>query len=361
MHRILVAAVIGLLAGLILHRGLGLRFFDLPPRGGAATPSETGGRGALEAQKLQALHDERQEELRKRLAAAEQECADLRARAAAAPRAPREPSREEKVRTLGRLLTRMVRLGSGKPTSVTPEVQKMLGDFMKLCKELDVDLTNSSTMFRNPDFAGGVFEGMLDEYGIAEDPAARAEWKAALVSRLQSLGDNPGSLAIQKVSTENLLDFYHRFGERLFEKDAASARTISAMSAGSAVSITQTTRAKAAESLLGDVARTAKLDEATRSRLRPAAERWSAEYAALIAEATAAHGENFMASVLSPEKLPESNEAALTQIRNMLRFKTRAYELEARALEEMSAQLDPDAAARLRKFDKAYYFKRIVD
>jgi hypothetical protein len=362
MHRILVAAIIGLLAGLFLHRGLGLSFVQLPPRAAAAAPpADAGIRGAAEAQKLQALHDDRQEDLRKRVAAAEQECADLKVKVAAAPKTPREPSREEKVRNLGRLLTKMVRLGAGKPTSVTPEVQKMLAEFMKLCTELKVDMTNSSTMFKNPEFASGVFEGFLDEFGIADDPAVRQEWKAGVLARIQTLGDNPSSLRIQKVANDNLLDFYDRFGERLFEKDAASAKMISAMSAGAAVSVSQATRKSAADSLLRDVAKTAMVDEATRSRLQPVADRWAAEYAVVIADATKAHGEEFLSTVLSPDKLPESREAALAQIRAMLRFKGRAYELQARALEEMAAQLDPDAAARLRKFDRAFYFKRITD
>jgi hypothetical protein len=316
-------------------------------------------RGAVETQELQALHDRRQEDLQKRLAAAEQDCAALRAKVAAVPKVPREPSREEKVRSLGRLLTRMVRLGSGKPNAVSPEMQKLLGDFMKLCTELHVDMTNSTTMFKNPEFAAGLFEGMLDEFGIAEDPAARLEWKAGLMSRLQSLGDDPGSLKIQKIQTENLLDFFNLFGDRLFEKDPAATRMLTAMSAGSSLSTSQVSRQQAADYLLKDVAAAAKLDDATKARLQPVSERWAAEYGAAIAEATQAHGEGFMTSVLSIDKLPASKDAALTQIRATLQFRSRVIELEARALEEMAAQLDPDAAARLRKFDKTYYFKRI--
>ena len=114
MQRILVAAVAGLIAGLILHRGLGLRFLGVPLRNAAPAPAASAGpRGAVEAQQLQALHDEKLDDLHKRLIAAEQDCAELRAKVAATPKAPRQPSREEKVRTLGRLLTRMMRLASG--------------------------------------------------------------------------------------------------------------------------------------------------------------------------------------------------------------------------------------------------------
>ena len=315
----------------------------------------------MEAQRQQALHDEKLEELRKRLAAAEQDCADLRAKVAATPKAPRPPSREEQIRTLGRLLTRMMRQVKGQKPSMTPEIQKNLTEFMKLCTELGVDMTNSTAMFKNPEFSGGVFEGMLDEYGITGDPAARAEWKAGLTARLQSLGDNPAALAIQKVSAENLLDFYDRFGERLFEKDPNAARVLSSMSAGSAVSMSETSRAQAAEILLKAVETATKADDATKARLRPIAERWAAEYGTLVAEATQAHGEKFMSSLINHDNLPASNEAALQQIRDTLRFKGRLLDLEARTFDEMGSQLDPDAAARLKKIDKAFYFKKITD
>ncbi len=361
MHRILIAAVLGLIAGLILHRGLGLRFAGVPLRNEAPAPAAPAGPlGAVEAQREQALLDERMEELRKRLAAAEQDCAELRAKVASAPKAPRPPTREEKVRTLGRLLTRMMRQVKGKQPSVTPEIQKNLTDFMKLCTELGVDMTNSTTMFKNPEFAGGIFEGMLDEFGIDGDEAARADWKAGLAARLQSLGDNPGALTVQKVSAENLLDFYDRFGERLFEKDPGAARLISAMSAGSAVSTSHLTRRQAADYLLHEVSAGSTLDDATKARLRPIAERWAAEYGTLIAEAAQTHGEKFMSSMISPE-LPANNEAALRQIRETLRFKGRALELEARAVDEIAAQLSPEPAARLKNFDKAFYFKKITD
>jgi hypothetical protein len=362
MHRILIAAVAGLIAGLILHRGLGLRLVGVPLGNDAPAPPAPGGpRGAVEARHLQALHEEKLDDLRKRLAAAEQDCSELRAQVAATPKTPRQPSREEKVRTLGRLLTRMMRLASGKTPTMTPEMQRMLSDFMKLCTELGVDMSNSTTMFKNPEFTGGVFEGILDEYGFAGDPAARLEWKAGLASRLQSLGDNPSSLKLQQVAAQNLLDFYDRFGERLFEKDPGAARTMSAISAGSALSTSQVTRRQAADLLLKDVAATATLDEATKARLRPIAERWAAEYGAVITEATQANGEDFMASMMTPEKFPASNEAALAQIRKTIQFRIRALDVEGRALEEMGTQLDSDVAARLRKLDKAYYFKRIIE
>jgi hypothetical protein len=361
MHRILVAAVAGLIAGLILFRGLGLRFVGVPLRNGMPAPADSAGpRGALEAQRLQGLHDQRQEDLKKRLAAAERDCAELRAKVAAAPKTPREPSREEKIKTLGRLITRILRLGPGRRPTLSPEIQKMLGQFMRLCTELGVDMTNSTTMFKNPEFTGGIFEGMLDEYGIA-DPDARLEWKAGLASRLQGLGDNPGALAIQKMSAENLLDFYNRFGERLFEKDPAAARALSAMSSGSAASISPSSRAQAAEYLLKDVAATVKLDDASKARLQPIAERWAAEYGTLIAEATQAHGDKFMSSMMAPDLSPMSDEAALTEIRSILRFRSSALGMEARALDEMASLLDPDQAARLRKFDKALYFKKITE
>jgi hypothetical protein len=362
MHRILIAAVLGLIAGLILHRGLGLRFVGVPTETEAAVPPEPAGlRGAVEAQRQQALHDEKLEELRKRLAAAEQDCADLRAKVAATPKAPRPPSREEKIRTMGRLLSRMMRQVDRKRPTVTPEIQKNLTEFMKLCSELGVDMTNSTTMFKNPEFSGGIFEGMLDEYGITADQAARAEWKAGLASRLQSLGDNPSALTIQKVATENVLDFYDRFGEGLFEKDPNAARTMSAMSAGAAVTMSEASRAVAAELLLKEAATAAKADDAAKARLRPIAERWAAEYGTLIAEATQTHGENFMSALIHQENLPASNEAALKQIRESLRFKERLLDLEVRTLDEMGTQLDPDAAARLKKIDKAFYFKKLTE
>ena len=146
---------------------------------------------------------------------------------------------------------------------------------------------------------------------------------------------------------------------RTFEKDPGATRMLMAMSAGSSLSTSQVSRQQAADYLLKDVAAAAKLDDATKARLRPVAERWAAEYGAAIAQATQANGEGFMATVLSLDKLPASKDAALAQIRNTLQFRGRIVELEARALEEMAAQLDPDAAGRLRKFDKTYYFKRI--
>jgi hypothetical protein len=362
MHRNLIAAVLGLIAGLILHRGLGLRFVGVPMKNEAAAPAAPAGpRGAVEAQRQQALHDENLEELRKRLAAAEQDCAELRAKVAATPKAARPPTREEKIRILGSLLARMARQVKTKPPSVTPDIQKNLTEFMKLCTELGVDMTNSTTMFKNPEFSAGIFEGMLDEYGVTGDEAGRAEWKAGLAARLQALGDNPGALAVQKVSTDNLLDFYDRFGERLFEKDGQSARVLSSMSAGSAVSTSQITRKAVADYMLATITSGMALDDATKARLRPIAERWAAEYGTLIAEATQTHGETFMSSMMSHDNLPASNEAALRQIRETLRFKSRALDLEARALDEIAAQLPPEAVAELKKFDKAFYFKKISD
>jgi len=362
MHRILVAAVAGLIAGLILHRGLGLRFFGTPVRNeAAAPPAGAGVRGAVEAQKLEALHDQRQDELQKRLAAAEQDCADLRAKAAAAPKTPRAPTREEKVRQLGRMITRMVRAGAGKGGGATAEMQKQLTDFMKLCTELNVDMTNSTTMFRNPEFMGGLFEGVLDEAGIAGNEAARDAGKAKLIARPQALGEDPSNLKVQKAAAENLLDFYDGFGKTLFEKDPALARQMSAMSSGAAVSMSQNTRARAAAGLVQDVATAAKLDDATKARIQPVADRWAAEYAAALAEATQTHGQGFLDAVLTTEKLPDSNEAALARIRATLQFRGRLIDLELRALDEMAGQMDPESAARLKTFDKLYYFKRITD
>lgn len=362
MHKILLAVLLGLLAGTILLRGLGLRYFGVPLRNEAAAPA--GGRearGAADTERLQALHDRRLEDLSKRFAASEHEFAELRAKVAAVPKVPREPSREEKIQLLGRLMVRLLRRGAARPTSITPEMQQMLADVMKLCKELHVDMTDSAAMFKNVEFAVGFFDGMLDEFGLSGDQVARAEWLASLQFRIQSLGNEPGKMRLQKVTSENLLDFFNRFGEGLFDKDPATARLMSVTGTGSSVSLSQVSRSEASESLLNDVAKVARLDDGKKSDLRPLAERWAEDYSAALGEATGSPGERFIAPLFVADQLSKSNSEALAQIRCGLQFRSRIIGLEAQTVEEMAARLDAESAARLKQFDKVYYFKRISE
>jgi hypothetical protein len=359
----------GLVVGALLHFAFGLRVFPASPRPAPAGPTPAGGArapGALEAERQASLRETRIRELRERLAAAEAERKELEARvAAAAARAPREETPADKRRRFGRVMGKMLKVSVSETQgrlvlADNPEqAQKLMGELFGLAKELGINLNDSSSFYSNPELLAGLFEGLLDEFEIPLDDAARAELQAAVASRLSAPAEGGSGLRSTLGAMQVTGDILERFGARLADRSPGLPAQLANFGASMTLSTSEASAERAAQMVHEDVRKAGKLSEAEAARLRPLADAWARDYAALLEDARRGLGAAAVEAALGGSADPKAGAPGLAAVREGLSLKARLVELEARMLESMAREVSPEAARRLLKFAKVYYFPKL--
>jgi len=372
LSRIGGGAVVGSLLGILLHFVFGISLFPASPRRmpAPAVASKEPPPGLLEKERLAAAHQKRADDLSRKIAAAEEECTDLKKQIAAVPTRPPENSREAKIRKFGGLVVRMVKIGAlrktpqGSNIEVKPEtmaeMQKLVGQLFALSGELGIDLQDQNSLFKNPELVSGIFEGMLSECGVAVDEAELAEWRSRVSARTAAPPPQPSTgFSSVLLSLDIQEEFLDRFGMKLMERDPAVASMLGSVGAAHSVSVAEATTAVAAALFLDDVVKAARLNEAQTAAVRPSLEAWASQYAQLLADARTKYGDAVAEGLLRGEATGKTAEEKLTNLRNRIRLQKEILQLQSRALETVSAQVDPEAAKKVLKLEKAYYFSRL--
>jgi hypothetical protein len=336
----------GLAAGALLHLALGSRIARAP----AVEAPRAKKAGAAESDRSVAESAARLDELRKKIEAAERDCAELRAKRAAAP-APL--SRRQKAARIGRLVVRMIS-SEGQPAGA--ELQKHLSEMMALSQELGLNPADASALLLDSDVMSALFRGFLEEAGVATTDAALEAWESEVFERLRAIPKDAFLLRVHAVQGGIMVDLFERFGKDLFEKNPVLARKLSDFGSTSKAAYSGLTRAQAVDRLIETVRRSAGVDKDASAVLRPAAERWVAAYAERVEAARARHAA--LPSYLVAGQIPSALEPAqaLELTIEMARLKSALLAVEAEAVEEMAAALPPDSAQKLKKFQTILYF-----
>lgn len=371
LSRIGGGAVVGSLLGILLHFVFGISLFPAAPRRmpAPAGTSQEPPPGVLEKERLAAAHLKRGDDLSRKIAAAEQECADLKKRIAAVPSRPPENSREAKIRKFGGLMVRMIKVGAlrntrqGSNVEIKPEtmaeVQRLVGEIFALSGELGINLQDQSSVFKNPEIVSGIFEGMLSECGVVADEAELAEWRSGLSARIAAPPQPSTGLSNVLLSMAIQEEFLDRFGMKLMERDPAVASMLGNVGASNSVSVAEATVAVAAALFLEDVVKTARLNDAQTAAVRPSLEAWASQYAQLLSDARTKYGDAVVDGLFRGEAVGKTAEEKVTYLRNRVKLQSQILQLQFRTLETVSSQVDSEAAKRLLKLERAYYFNRL--
>lgn len=370
LSRIGGGAVAGTLVGILLHVVFGISLFPAAPRKMAARAetSREAVPGILEKERLAAAHQKRVGELTRKISAAQLECADLKTRIAAVPVRPPENSREAKIRKFGGVMVRLVKIGAvrntprGTNVEVKPETmaetQRLMGELLSAAGELGINLQDQSSLFHNPELVTGLFEGILSECGVATDDAELQEWRSRVSSRISSRPQGAASLSTLSLALGLQEDFLDRFGLKLMEREPVVASLLGNLGTTNSLGSSETSVPVAALLFSQDLARFAGLDEAQGAALRPAFEAWATEYAQVVADARGKYGDAVVDGLLRGESSGKTPEEKFAHVRNRVRVQAQLLQLESRTLETVAGQVTGDAAKRVLKFEKLYYFAR---
>jgi len=370
ISRIGGGALAGAVIGVLLHFVFGLSLFSAAPRRGPAQEAPTRPTpGVLDKERLAAAHQRKVDDLARRIAVAEQECSDLKARIAATPVPAAESSRDVKTRHFGTVIVKMIKMGAiktrsgGNSIELTPEraaeIQRMMGELLSLAVELGIDLQDQSAIFRNPQLLGGMYEGILAECGVETDAAGLQELRTAISGRIAAFPQPASRMSAVGLGLEIQGEFLDRFGRKLVEKDPAVAALLGNMGATNTVSSPESTTASAASQFLKDVAKVGGLTETQAAAVRPAFETWAAQYAALLTECRTRYGDKVVDGLRNPEPVGKTPEDQFTHLRNRIRVLSEITQLQARTLDAAAQQLGGDEAGRVLKFEKSYYYGRL--
>jgi hypothetical protein len=348
----------GLVVGLFGHFVLGVNSVRPLRRGAvAAEPGQRPGESWAAAAQAE-LQARRIEELRRKAAVAELEKADLERKLAATKAAATD--REGKVRQLGRILARMMVLSKGGrvPAENGPELQKKLGEFMRLYRELGFDSANPSALSADPAVFAGLSEGILEEAGIPLDEEERRAWRAEVAARLSPIPADASALRSLLAVAAALGDFFDRFGERIRTVAPDMEEVLLQFRGESTFFASAISRRGAADLFVKDVARAAGLKGADAEALRPTVDAWAMEYAAILEEGRRKYGEEAVASVFAGTGM---NVPRRPPAREFLQFRMQIIELQARTLEQLASQLTPEAAAAVLKLSRVYFYPKFTD
>jgi hypothetical protein len=371
LSRIGGGAAAGTLVGILLHVVFGISLFPAAPRkvDARAEVSKDPGPGILEKERLASAHQKRAEELSRKVAAAEQECADLKTRIAAVPVRPPENSREAKIRKFGVVMVRMVKIGAlrnsprGTNVEVKPEImaetQRLMGELLSAAGELGINLQDQRSLYHNPELVAGIFEGILSECGVATDDAQLQEWRSRVADRISSRLQSSTNLSTLSLALGLQEEFLDRFGLKLMEREPLLASLMGNLGTANSVSAAETTVLVAGALFLNDLSKFAGLDEAQTAALRPSLQAWAAEYAQILTDARAKYGDGPVDGLLRGDLTGKTAEEKFTQVRNRVKVQAQLLQLESRTLEAVAGQVTGDAAKRVLKFEKLYYFARV--
>jgi hypothetical protein len=370
LPRIGGGALAGAVLGVLLHFVFGLSLFSAAPRRAPAQEAPVkASSGILEKERLAEAHQKRVDDLAAKIAAAEQECADLKTRIAATPVPSPETARDAKLRRFSEIVVKMAKIGAlqtkGGQTSVqikpetAAEMQKMMGEILSLAGELGIDLQDPTSMFRNPELLSGVYEGFLRECGMSGDEAAVREFKTWVAGFAAANPQPPSRLAGVRRSMQIQEEFLERFGRKLMEKDPVLASLLGNLGSSRSVQVSEETTAAAATRFLKDVAKAAKLDDAQSSAVRPAFETWASQYAALLIDARTRYGDKVVDALRDNQPVGKTPDEQFAHLRARVRLMSQMTQLQQQTIETVAQQLGGDAAEQVLKFDKGYYFGRL--
>jgi hypothetical protein len=371
LSRIGGGAVVGSLLGILLHFVFGISLVPAAPRRmpAPAAASKDAAPGILEKERLASAYQKRVDELSTRIAAAEQECADLRGKIAAVPARPAESAREAKIRKFGGVMVRMVRIGAVRRTphgtnvelkpETMAEAQRLMGEVFALASELGIDLQDQTAFFKNPEIVSGLFEGMLAECGIAVEEADLQAWRTRVADRIASSPRSTTGLTTTLLALALQEEFLDRFGLKLMQREPGVASMLGNLGTSTALGSSEETTAVAARLFLDDLAKAARLKDTQSSALLPTLEAWASHYAQLLAETRAKEGDAVVDGLLKGGTSGKSAEEQLAHLRNRIRLQSQILQLQSRTLEAVAGQLDAEGAKRVLRFEKAYYFGRL--
>ncbi len=369
VSRIGGGALAGAAVGVLLHFVFGISLFSAPPRRSPASEAPVKAPpGVLEKERLASAHQKRVDDLAGKIAAAEQECADLKARIAATPAKTAETARDAKNRRFGGMIAKLAKSGAmngrgGNGTiEATPEnaaeMQRMMGELLSLAVELGIDLQDQTSIFRKPELLAGLYEGVLTECGVALDAAAVQDLRSMIAGRVAAAPQPLPRMAGVALGLQIQEEFLEKFGLRLVEKDPSVAALLGNFGGSNTMSIPETTVSLAATSFLKDVSKVAKLDDAQAAAVRPAFDSWASQYAAVLAEARTRYGDKVVDGVRGIAPVGTTAEEQYTHLRNRVRLQSQILQLQVRTLETAAQQLGGEAAERIAKFERTYYIGR---